>query len=72
MQRQWPEAGTGEREGKRAVRSRNPAPRVRVHTQPGHLTWEWKHQLRGSVYPLLIAAFYKLAQVPRILKASVP
>ena len=29
----------------------------------GHLTWEWKHQLRGSVYPLIIAACYKLAQV---------
>ena len=29
----------------------------------GYLTWEWRQGLRSSIHPLIIAAFYKLAQV---------
>ncbi|NWZ21870.1 PIGB mannosyltransferase, partial [Asarcornis scutulata] len=29
----------------------------------GHLTWEWAQRLRGSAYPLLLAAIYKALQL---------
>ena len=36
---------------------------VTVALPPGYLTWEWRHGVSSSVYPLVIAAFFKVAQV---------